>query len=308
VEFKVLVHNQYLNPAVTLSVGGAAHESVKTYNNQATETVAANVLANATTYTRDTVQTLEYNMPTTAFDQRDWWGSGDTRVGLHPTKPGCMWTIQNATSGTLFFPVIPPANGTDGPGTSGTTTGVRHNGALTIQLIKAATPDTSIELNFAGRPEYGWRVKQADFETYVLAEWSTYWHHFGNICYHQTGWTKLAAKDLSGSDPSVWQDPATGSDDPTDGSFRATSAISTVATTVSGNVTTTVTTYADGTKMTVVKTANADGTTTITTTTPDGTSTTVTVASTAGSVTTGGDEKGTQAKTGRISWSERLRN
>jgi hypothetical protein len=69
-----------------------------------------------------------------------------------------------------------------------------------------------------------------------------------------------------------------------------------------------VTTYSNSTTKTVAKTANADGTTTIVTTYPDGTSTTQTVASTAGSVKTGGDEKGTQAKTGRVSWSELLRN
>jgi hypothetical protein len=69
-----------------------------------------------------------------------------------------------------------------------------------------------------------------------------------------------------------------------------------------------VTTYSDATQKTVAKTANADGTTTIVTTYPDGSTTTETVASTAGSVKTGGDEKGSQAKTGRVSWSELLRN
>ncbi len=306
--FKVLVHNQYLNPAVTLSVGGAAHESVKTWNSQASETVADNVLANAPTYTTANVQTLEWNMPTTAFVQQDWWGNGDTRVGLMPTTPSCVWDSRSYTGGNLFYPVIPKAAGVDGPGTTGTTTGVRHNGALTIQLIRDATPSTAIELNISGKPEYGWRVKSANFEDYVLAEWSTYWHHPNGKCFDDTGWTKLAPQDTTPSDPSVWRTPAAGSDDPSTGSFRATSSIASVATTVTGNVTTTVTTYSDGTKQTVAKTANADGTTTIVTTNPDGTSTTVTVANTSGRVTTGGDEKGSQAKTGRISWSERLRN
>jgi len=321
-QFKVLVHNQYLSPAVTLSVGGAAHTSVKTYNNLASETVAANVLANAPTYTRNTVGTLEWNMPLDAFQAKDWWGSGDTRAGLHPTNASCVMTATTAT-GVLFRSVVPPANGVNGPGVNQTsptaTGGVRHNGALTIQLIKASTPASSIEMQVAGRPEYGWRLKQADFETYAIADWATYWHHPNGKCYGDTGWTKMPPQDFSPSDPSVWQTPAAGSADPNVGSFRATSNIVSVVTTttvrtetVAGvavqlKTTVQVTTYADGTTKTVTRTQNADGTTTIVTVTPDGKTTTETVANTAGGTGTGGDEKGSQAKTGRVSWSELLR-
>ena len=315
--FKVIVHNQYLNPASTLSVGGSVHEGVKTWNGQASETVAANVIANAPTYTRATVNTLEWNLPLNAFSQRDWWGNGDTRVGLMPHSPFCgPWVGSSTRGGNLFYPVIPPATITaTGQGTvnyAAADPGVRHNGALTIQIVRADIPSSSIELNVASRPEYGWRVKSAGFETYVLAEYVFYWHHPLGKCYGATGWTKLAALDLSASDPSVWQTPAVGSDDPATGTFRSTSAIISVATTVttvSGlTVTTTVTTFSNSTTKTVAKTANLDGTTTIVTTYPDGTTTTETVASTAGSVKTGGDEKGSQAQTGRVSWSERLRN
>ncbi len=365
--FKVLVHNQYLNPAVTLSVGGGAHTNVRLYNNLASETVAANVIANAPTYTRATVQTLEWNMPLDAFAQKDWWGNGDIRVGLHPTNASCVMSATTAT-GVLFRSVVPPAAGVDGPGVNQTSPaaagGVRHNGALTVQLIKADTPASAIELQVAGRPEFGWRLKAAEFENYVIVDWSTYWHHPNNICYGSSGWTKRAPLDLSGSDPSVYQTPVAGSADPASGSFRATSAIASVVTTtvdtaVAGNVTTVVTTsgssrstvtstvnangtttivtvnaagttttstvptvpatvipgrtttvvttYADGTRQTVTKTPNADGTTTIVTVNPDGTTTRVTVADSAGAVKTGGDEKGSQARTGRVSWSELLR-
>ena len=311
------MHNQYLNPASTLSVGGSVHEGVKTWNGQASETVAANVIANAPTYTRATVNTLEWNLPLNAFSQRDWWGNGDTRVGLMPHSPFCgPWVGSSTRGGNLFYPVIPPATITaTGQGTvnyAAADPGVRHNGALTIQIVRADIPSSSIELNVASRPEYGWRVKSAGFETYVLAEYVFYWHHPLGKCYGATGWTKLAALDLSASDPSVWQTPAVGSDDPATGTFRSTSAIISVATTVttvSGlTVTTTVTTFSNRSTKTVAKRANLDGTTTIVTTFPDGTTTTVTLASTAGSVKTGGDEKGSQAKTGRISWSELLRN
>ena len=60
--------------------------------------------------------------------------------------------------------------------------------------------------------------------------------------------------------------------------------------------------------MRITSTVNNDGTTTIVTIFPDKTTTTVTIANPTGKVVSGGDEKGTQAKTGRISWSELLRN
>ena len=315
--FKVIVHNQYLNPAATLSVGGSVYEGVKTWNGQASETVAANVIANAPTYTPATVNTLEWNLPLNAFSQRDWWGNGDVKVGLMPHSFSCgPYNGLPTTGGNLFFPVIPPATNTaTGQGTvnyAAANPGVRHNGALTIQIVKASIPSTSIELNVTARPEFGWRVKKADWETYVLAEYVTYWHHPTGRCYGAPGWTKLAAPDLTASDPRNFQTPAAGSDDPSTGTFRATSAILSVATTVttvSGlTVTTTVTTFSNRSTKTVAKTANLDGTTTIVTTFPDGTTTRVTLASTAGSVKTGGDEKGSQAQTGRVSWSELLRN
>jgi len=58
---------------------------------------------------------------------------------------------------------------------------------------------------------------------------------------------------------------------------------------------------------------NSNGTVTITTTmfNADGTvasATTSVVANAAGSVKTGGDERGLQARTGRISWHELIRN
>ena len=302
-QFKVLVQNQYLSPAVALLVGPNPYESVKTYNNLASETVAANVIKNAPVYTRANIGNLVFNMPTDAFKQKDWWGNGDVRVGLHPTVTGC---VKSSSFGqTLFNPVIPPANGTNGPGTNGTTTGVRHNGALTIQLIRADTPDTAIEMNDSlGRPEYGWRVKNAQFEDYVLTEWTVFWHH-GGKCYGAAGWTKIPPEQAPST--AGGSTPAAGSDDPKIGSFVATSATVSVTTTVSGNVTTTVTTYADKTTKTVTKTVNSDGTVTIVTQLPDGTSTTVTIANPKGAAVAGGDEKGTQAKTGRISWSELIR-
>ena len=69
-------------------------------------------------------------------------------------------------------------------------------------------------------------------------------------------------------------------------------------------MTTTVITYSNGTTARIVRTANADGSVTIVTTDASGNVTTQIVAATGGSVKSGGDERGLQARTGRISWHE----
>ena len=283
--FKVLIQNQYLNPAVTLAIGpntdgstgAAAYKSVKTYGEQAKETVAANVLTNAPTYTRANISRLAFNMPVSAFAQRDWWGiaggsgyvAGDTRVGLHPTKTGC---VKSDSGNKLFQAVIPPVNGVDGPGTNSTTSGVRHNGAVVIQLIKADTLASEIELNVADRPEYGWRVKSASFETKVLAEYTVFWHHPSGKCYGDVGWTKLVATDTTVA-PACTNRCATaaadGSADPSFGEF--------------------------GTGTGTVGTGGTAGTS------PDGEGTVT--GGTAGA-TSAGEQSGTRAQTGRLSWTE----
>jgi type IV pilus assembly protein PilY1 len=226
-----------------------------------------------------------------------------------PTETKCVNTISGSgTAASMFNAVVPPANGVDGPGTNSTTAGARHNGALTIQLISSSTAATEIELAVTGHPEYGWRVKAANYAARVLAEYTTFWHYPNNICYGVTGWTKAPAPDTSNTKPKTIPTAAAGSTDPKVGSFKATSSVVSVTTTVNGNVTTTVITFADHTTQTITRTKNSDGTLTIYTVNPDGTSSTVTEADTEGTVTSGGDEKGTQAKTGRISWTERRRN
>lgn len=322
VQFKVLLQNQYLNPAATITVGGQAYTSVKLYGGQAKETVAANVLANAPTYTPASPGfTLAFNLPVNAFTPMNWWdaaggtgyAAGDVRAGLIPTSTKCVnSTKASGTGATMYNAVIPPTNGVDGPGTNTTSTAagaVRHNGALVIQLIKANTAASEIEMAVPGHPEYGWRVTASNYAARVLAEYTTFWHYTPtDLCFGDPGWTKAPPPDTSNTLPKNRPAAAAGSADPKIGSFKPTSNVTTVNTTTSGNVTTTVTTYADGTHQTVTRTKNSDGTITITTVNPDGSSTTATEADTQGTVTSGGDEKGTQAKTGRISWTERRRN
>jgi hypothetical protein len=143
-----------------------------------------------------------------------------------------------------------------------TAKGLRHGGALTIQVIKAATPQNALELSVPNHPEYGWRVKSALFSTYVLAEYNTYWHHPNGKCMGTSGWTKLAPEDpISDANP---QTPDTGSSDPKIGTFTASTGGATTITTpppTVGTTTATVTNAAAGTTTTTVKTVvkNADG-------------------------------------------------
>jgi len=262
------------------------------------------------------IGSLAFNMPLDALTAKDWWGgnSPDVRVGLMPMAPGCMWQADGTHDGNMYKPVIPPANGANGPGTAGwsgsttpsSATGARHGGALIIQIIRDTTPNSAIEQNVAGRPEYGWRVKSALYSNYVLMEYGTYWHHPNGKCFNTAGWTKTPGAD-NGS--STLQAKAIGSTDPKIGDLSAGSGgsgtITSITTTVVGAVTTTVITYSDGSHATIVRTVNADGTVTIVTTDALGAVTTQTIANADGSLKSGGDERGHQAaRTGRISWRE----
>ena len=349
--FKVLVHNQYLNPAVNLHIGNPnylynvnfGYIPLRTYATSATLS-----LASLQTYQRNPngvwppivngspvtdaaallaapkpIGSLAFNMPVDALSSKNWWGNGDVRAGLIPTTPQCVWDAVGTHDGNMYGPVIPPTNGTNGPGTQGwgtgrsdtpaTATGARHGGALVIQLIRANTPDSAIELNVAGRQEYGWRVTSAQFANYVLAEYATYWHHPTSPCFHQSGWTKTPVPDTTTASQLTKQ---AGSTDPKIGNLAGTvggqgGTITDVRTTITGAVTTTVITYSDGTSATIVRTANANGSVTIQTwdalTNPrtDPATSTQTIANTDGSLRTGGDERARQAaRTGRISWRE----
>ena len=269
-QFKVLVMNQYLNPAAKLSVGGADYENVKTYANLSSETDATTLLNGLSTYTRANVGTLIYNLPLDAFKSKDWWGDGSAaRAGLIPTQTGCVnkvntdGSMQNDTGRN---------KGILGPN------GERFNGALTVQLIKPTTPSSAIELN-GPNVTYGWRVKQADFSTYVLAEYTSFWHHPNHQCYGDADWVADPPEDfVSDAQTKV---AAPGSADPKDGVFAAGLAIVSTTTTESGDgsVTTTTTTYSDGSTYTKVETTNDDGSTTVHQTYRDGTEETVTIYS-----------------------------
>lgn len=324
--FKVLAQNQYLSPAVKLNIGNsnylynvdAGYIRLKDYVTSTTLD-----LATLPTYNRSTIGSLVFNLPVDGLTSKDWWGTGDVRSGLHPAG-NYQCPISSATQsndGNMFRPIVPPANGVNGPGAKGwsgsttpaTATGARHNGAMTIQIIKATTPNSSIEQNVSGRPEYGWRVKSADYAKYVLVEYVAFWHtpdlrttppsQNTGPCYGDAGWTKAPVQDPSSSAAST---KAAGSTDPKIGDLSAggNGTVTSILTTVVGNVTTTVITYSNGSTARIVRTANSDGSVTIVTTDASGNVTTQIVAATGGSVKSGGDERGLQARTGRISWHE----
>ncbi|MGE5470742.1 MAG: pilus assembly protein [Bacteroidota bacterium] len=264
-QFKVLMMNQYLNPSVMLNIGHSDYDPasangyiyIKDY-----QTASSLDVTTLPTYTLSTVGSLALNMPVDAFDIRDWWGNGDARNGLLPSSPQCIYygtidssgNLTNSSLADMYTPVVPPANGTQGPATRATTStaanAARHGGGLTLQIIKDTTPQSAIEQNVSGRPEYGYRVKQAYVYLYVLAEYTIFWHHPRRVCYDDstttwyngssggngfptaasgawntaakmtgTGWTKNAPEDTTSAAAS--QTPATGSTDPKLGSFAS---------------------------------------------------------------------------------------
>jgi hypothetical protein len=328
--YKVIAHNQYLNPAVKISIGDpgylptvdAGYISIKNFVTSSTLDLATLPTYTGLSNSTGNIGSLVMNMPVDALSAKDWWGNGDVRAGLIPTSPTCVFQSSSATQdGNMYQPVIPPANGVDGPGTKGwsssttqnTATGARHGGALTLQIIADNTPNSAIEQNVAGRPEYGWRVKAQYYSTYVLAEYNMYWHHPSDICYGQTGWVKAPAPDNTTATLST---PAAGSTDPKIGDLSGSGGgtVTSVVVVVNGNVTTTTITYSSGRTATITRTKNADGTVTIVTRDADCvlagsscTGTTETVAASGGSTVSGGDERGSQAITGRVSWHEIIR-
>jgi len=255
--FKVIAGNQYLNPAVELHIGKPGYDRtsplgyvpISTYSTQAT---AAEVLAALPSYNLGSIKSFAINMPLDAFSVQSWWGStgipalpADLRVGLHPTETGCVHegTLDNGDRVNAL------TRGNDA-------NGVLHNGALFFQVIKSDTPATALELNVPGHPQYGWRVKTSLQAQYVLARFTTFWHHPDKACFSDSKWVKNPPQDPStgtdkssgGTDPNVRSFGPRVVDSGTGGTGGGDSSIITV-TNPDGSVTTTTTTIivnADG--------------------------------------------------------------
>ncbi|MCF6251349.1 MAG: hypothetical protein L3J75_08785 [Methylococcaceae bacterium] len=309
-QFKILVMNQYLNPAAKLSVGGADYENVKTYGNLANETNASTLISSLSTYTRADINTLIYNLPLDAFKSKDWWGDGGIiRAGLIPTKTGCVNKLN--TDGSMINDTA-GRKGLIGPN------GERFNGALAIQIIKSTTPASALELNHNGndglavneRVKYGWRVKQADFTNYVLAEYTSFWHHPNGFCYGEANWIADAPEDFVSNASALT--PAAGSADPTDGIFSGGLAIISTVNTSVGSTSTTVVTYSDNSTYTKTEVTNIDGTITVTQIYRNGTSDVTTLNDGSGGSSASyvdpsrgsPQEESVAGQVGRISWHE----
>jgi hypothetical protein len=241
--FKVLIANQKLNPAAGLRIGptpAGEPEYAKVWTLQTTADLDITTLP---TYTRADISKLKMNLPLDAFASKEWWtGSGDIRVGLLPTVTGCVHAGDPHPLGAIY------------------------NGALTIQIVAAATTNADIELNVAGQPAYGYRLKAASRGTRRLAEYTYFWHHPNGKCASAAGWTQTPPQDNDASTAKPVA-KAAGSNDPTDGSFTNVDGgptgtggtVTNVTVTKVNNVTTTVVTYADGTVVTEKRTEYADG-------------------------------------------------
>lgn len=287
--FKVMLMNQYLNPAVKVSIGGAAYVDVKTYGGQATQTDAAALLSSMPTYNMSNISSLIFNLPMDAFASKDWWGDGaGVRSGLIPTTTGCVNRV-NSDGSTPRLGLY----------------GERHDGAFTLQLISPSTPASALELNYpAGGPKYGWRVKAGLVTTYVLAEYTTFWHHPNGKCYGDAGWVQNAPQTAGGGTATR---PAAGSADPRDGVFGITPAgvtVTSVTTTTNGDTTVTLIKYSDGKTQRTTVTANNNGTDTVTVLGRDGTTTTGTRMS-SGSLSRAPEEILQSSR--RINWRELIR-
>jgi hypothetical protein len=287
-EFKVLAINQYLNPAVMLRVGpDAVYEGVRTWRNQTVAQTAAAVLAPEVTpvYTASTIGNFVFNLPQDAFSSRDWWGDGIPRAGLIPTQTGCV-NDQDSDGND------------DDPGLNGE----RHNGAFTLQLIRADTPPEALVLNYpAGGPAYGWMVRQgADYERYVHAEYTAFWHHKNKACYGDSGWTPTPTQDFSVATNAAH--PPAGTGDPR-GSFADdidNPPVKVKSKTVN-NVTTLEVTYQDGSVITTTITETGGGGARVEIS--DGTDS-ETVDLMGGRVLDGIDESRTTTLGGRLNWRE----
>ena len=301
--FKILMANQKLSPAVQIKVGGAGAAYVPVYNFQtptatppppALSSVNNTFVNSLPTYDRTSLLALVVNMPLDAFVEKDWSGTGDSRVGLVPTQTGC---VHSGTGGFTDNTAYGPYGN------------LWMNGALTIQIIKDTTPDSAIRLeSTSGDPSFGYRLKSDTVsQAYQLAEYTIFWHHPNGKCYGAAGWGTTAAiayPDKAGSATSVAKAP--GSSDPTDGSFTGGGSGTGTGTGGGGgsgsgsNSTTTTITLDDGTTVVETITHNADGTITVTMCSTSG-CTTFTLRP-----TTAGKEKDDRPW-GRVSWKELIR-
>lgn len=122
---------------------------------------------------RATVGGLELSMPNDGFNIQDWWNDGVVSTGVMPITPSCAYGV-NSADGSM------PSN--SGGNFYTGTSGERHDGVLTVQIIRANTPNADVRMNVPGKPIYGFRVIDSKNTTDVIAEYTLYWHHPNSEC------------------------------------------------------------------------------------------------------------------------------
>lgn len=287
--FKILIANQRLSPAVKFSFGGNPY--VPVYD---LVTSVGLTMATQPTFTVATVSTLKYNMPKNAFEAKDW-GTGEIRSGLVPTQTRC---VKGQAPGVL------------GPN------GEYRNGALVFQLVRADTPDSAVQLAKGTDQRFGYRLNDASRTTYLLAEWSTFWHHPNGFCMGTPGWTQTPPLDTSPSRANRVTPAAGSQDPPRDELGTVTNTTVTLVNDTSGSnpggkIRTTVTTYSTGVIVTIVEKLDSRGkiiSVTVTTYVPPGGSPGgggfMPQANNPANTLTGFQQSRNSGKLGRVSWRE----
>ncbi len=292
--YKVLMANQAYSPAVKFQITGSTDVPLKTgatFTESVFRYLTASGLTAASlpTYKMNTPENqMIFSMPLDAFNIKNW-GTGVSRSGLHPIRPQCAGVAT----------AIPTA----GP------LGEWRNGALTVQIVDSTITDADIQMNVAGRPDLGYRLRGSSLATKLVAEYLIYWHHPNNLCMGDSGWTRSPPQDAGDSDAvsGVW---APGEADPR-GVFTAGSGQT--GTVIPDPPAPTVVRNSDGsiTTTTITHTALADGgyivRTVVVVVPPTGASEGIATGGSADNSTGGVDARGADrdaASLGRINWRE----
>ena len=199
---------------------------------------------------------------------------------------------------------------------------MHRNGALTIQIVKAAIFDEDVELASAdGDPAFGYRIKMVERVNRLIGEYTVFWHHPNKKCLGEAGWVKDPPQDLSAPDPSKFETPAPGSLDPPRDNWGVVNG--TVITVIPDpddpkdkTIRTTITTYSSGVIVTVKEWLDKKGKVKkveVTTFVPTGggsggsaAGNGISQALSASNVVTGYQQTRNSGKLGRVSWHELL--
>jgi Neisseria PilC beta-propeller domain len=172
-QFKLLIANQKMSPALTLTLGSttkAGWEWPLTTGGFVADTAGGS----AKVFSRASIGRFILALPVNGFTSQVWRpGSGDKRSGLIPTVTGC---VRGNTGGQR------------------TGTGPWMNGAFTVQVVAANTPDSAVELNQPSDSDallMGYRLrKDATSQAYQLAQYTMFWHDTStSLCINDPGWT-----------------------------------------------------------------------------------------------------------------------